>query len=351
MAAIELLDVGVTYPDGTRALDRVSLQVPEGQVTAVLGPSGSGKSTALKVIGGLQPATEGRVLAGGRDVTDVPAEKRDIGIVFQSYALFPNMTVEENVGFGLRVRGLPPAARRERVAAMLATVKIAHLADKRPRQISGGEAQRVALARAMVFQPQILLMDEPLSALDAQIRDELRAELRRFLQEFRTTTVYVTHDQTEALALGDRVAGMRGGRVVQTGTPAEIYARPASLFVARFIGQANLVPCVCDGHGGFTLPFAEVRDGGAERPAAPVGERVLMFRPEDVAIARDGAPHFSVKVEDAVYLGSRIRLGARTDCGQRILLDVDNVVRVDVGDRLPVRLDVAKAHVLDKEDP
>ena len=227
MATIELLDVGVTYPDGTRALDRVSLRLPEGEVTAVLGTSGSGKSTALKVVGGLLPATDGRVLVDGRDVTDVPAEKRDIGIVFQSYALFPNMTVEENVGFGLRVRGVPPAARRERVAAMLATVKIGHLADKRPRQLSGGEAQRVALARAMVFQPKILLMDEPLSALDAQIRDELRAELRRFLQEFRTTTVYVTHDQTEALALGDRVAVMRGGRVVQSGTPGEIYARPA----------------------------------------------------------------------------------------------------------------------------
>jgi putative spermidine/putrescine transport system ATP-binding protein len=346
MAVIELRDIGVTYPDGTRALESVSLTVAEGEVMAILGPSGSGKSTALKVVGGLVDATDGRVLIDGRDVTRVPAEKREIGIVFQSYALFPNMTVAENVEFGLRVRRVAPADRRARVAAMLATARIAHLADKRPRQISGGEAQRVALARAMVFKPKILLMDEPLSALDAQIRDELRGELRRFLQEFRTTTIYVTHDQTEALGLGDRVAVMRHGRVVQVGTPAETYSRPASLFVASFIGQANLVPCVADGRGGFALSFGAVQATGR---ATPAGERILMFRPEDVTIARNGAGHFSVTVDDAVYLGNRIRVGARTDTGQRILLDVENAARVGVGEVLPVRLDVDKIHVLDRE--
>ncbi len=340
MATIELIDVSVTYPDGTRALDHVSLTVPEDKVTAVLGPSGSGKSTALKVIGGLVEATEGQVLIGGRDVTAVPPERRDAGVVFQSYALFPNMTVEENVGFGLRVRGVPPAERRERVSWMLSTMKIERLRDKRIRQISGGEAQRVALARAMVFNPKILLMDEPLSALDAQIRDDLRAELRRFLTEFRTTTVYVTHDQTEALS---------SGRVVQTGTPAEIYRRPASLFVAGFIGNANLIPCVCDGAGAFTLPFGAVEAAGHP---APAGEHVAMFRPEDVGICRDGAaPHFSLKIEDVVYLGSRIRLRGSAATGHRILLDVGTSRRIDIGDVVPVRVDLDKIHVLNKEDP
>jgi putative spermidine/putrescine transport system ATP-binding protein len=349
MATIELIDVGVTYPDGTRALDHVSLTVPENKVTAVLGPSGSGKSTALKVIGGLVETSEGRVLIGGQDVTAVPAERRDAGVVFQSYALFPNMTVEENVGFGLRVRGVAPAERRERVSWMLSTMKIERLRDKRIRQISGGEAQRVALARAMVFNPKILLMDEPLSALDAQIRDDLRAELRRFLTEFRTTTVYVTHDQTEALSLGDQVAVMRSGRVMQTGTPAEIYSRPASLFVAAFIGNANLVPCVCDGRGGFTLPFGSLTAVGHP---APAGERIVMFRPEDVCIGHEGSsPHFSIKVEDVVYLGSRIRVRASAATGHRILLDVSASGRFDVGDVLPVRVDLGKIHVLNKEDP
>lgn len=349
MATIDLIDVGVSYPDGTRALDHVSLTVPEDKVTAVLGPSGSGKSTALKVVGGLVEATEGRVLIGGQDVTAVPPEKRDAGIVFQSYALFPNMTVEQNVGFGLRVRGIGLAERSERVSWILSTMKIDRLRDKQIRQISGGEAQRVALARAMVFNPKILLMDEPLSALDAQIRDDLRAELRRFLQEFRTTTVYVTHDQTEALSLGDQVAVMRNGRVVQVGTPAEIYSRPASLFVAGFIGNANLVPCVCDGRGAFRLPFGALDAAG--HPSPP-GDRMLMFRPEDVRPCEGGAAaHFSLKVEDVVYLGSRIRLGGSTATGHRILLDVGASLRVDVGDVVPVRVDAAKIHILNKEDP
>lgn len=344
---IELIDIGVSYPDGTRALDGVSLTVPEGKVTAVLGPSGSGKSTALKVVGGLVPATEGRVLVGGEDVTDLPSEQRNVGIVFQSYALFPNMTVEDNIGFGLKVRGVPPAERRARVGAMLQTMKIEHLRDKRTRQISGGEAQRVALARALVFNPRILLMDEPLSALDAQIRDDLRAELRRFLQEFKITTIYVTHDQTEALALGDQVAVMRRGRVVQVGAPAEIYARPASLFVASFVGKANLIQCTCNGGRRFTLPFGVVE---GMLPTAR-GEYVLMFRPEDVSISEQGrAGDFTVKVEEIVYLGSRVRLTGHTGTGHRVLLDVRNAEHVDVGDVIPITLDAQKLHVLNKED-
>jgi putative spermidine/putrescine transport system ATP-binding protein len=347
MAAIELVGIGVSYPDGTRALDGVSLTVPEGKVTAVLGPSGSGKSTALKVVGGLVPATDGRVLVGGEDITALPSEQRNVGIVFQSYALFPNMTVEDNIGFGLKVRGVPPAPRRERVGVMLRAMKIEHLRDKRTRQISGGEAQRVALARAMVFNPRILLMDEPLSALDAQIRDDLRAELRRFLREFRTTTIYVTHDQTEALALGDRVAVMRRGRVVQVGTPAEIYGRPASLFVAAFVGNANLVPCTSDGGRRLTMPFGAVEAGRATAS----GEHVLMFRPEDVSIGGQGRPSdFTVKVEEVVYLGSRVRVTGHAVTGHRLLLDVRRADTVQVGDVVPITLDMQKLHVLAKED-
>jgi putative spermidine/putrescine transport system ATP-binding protein len=348
MATIELRDVSVVYPDGTHALSSVCLTVPEGKVTAVLGPSGSGKSTALKVIGGLVPATAGRIFVGGSDVTALPAEKRDAGIVFQSYALFPNMTVEENVEFGLKVRRIPPAERRKRVSAMLATVKIEPLRSKRPRQLSGGEAQRVALARAMVFNPKILLMDEPLSALDAQIRESLRGELRRFLQTFGTTTVYVTHDQAEAMALGDRVVILRGGRVMQVGAPAEVYARPASLFVAGFIGNANLVPCVVDGAGRISLPFGHIH---IPCRGDELGERVLMFRPEDVVVTRGGPDtHFAVKIDEVVFLGSRRRLGGYVDGSYRVSIDVDNGSQAGVGDVLPVRLDVDKVHLLDKED-
>jgi putative spermidine/putrescine transport system ATP-binding protein len=345
-AAIELIDIGLSYPDGTRALDRISLSVPDGSVMALLGPSGSGKSTALKVVGGLLPATDGRVRVGGVDVTDVPSERRNVGIVFQSYALFPNMSVQDNVGFGLRVRGVARAQRAERVAAMLSAMKIAHLRDKRIRQISGGEAQRVALARAMVFNPSILLMDEPLSALDAQIRDDLRAELRRFLREFRTTTIYVTHDQTEALALGDRVAVMRQGRIVQTGTPAEIYTRPSCLFVASFIGNANLIPCSSAGGHRLTLPFAVVDVEAAREP----GDYVFMFRPEDAAVAGDGRRRdFTIKVDEVVYLGSRARIVGHTETGHRILLDARDAGRVRVGDPLPIAVDRQNCHVLDKE--
>jgi putative spermidine/putrescine transport system ATP-binding protein len=354
MAKIELVGVSVMYADGTRAMDGVSLEVPDGKVTAVLGPSGSGKTSMLRVIGGLLPPATGHVLVDGRDVTGLPPEKRNFGIVFQSYALFPNMTVAENVEFGLRVRGVAGRERRERVSQVLDKVRIKALAAKRIRQISGGEAQRVALARAIVYNPQILLMDEPLSALDAQIRDELRGELRRFLREFRTTTVYVTHDQSEAMALGDQLVVMNRGRVVQVGSPADIYQHPANLFVATFIGNANLYPCLItsDGNGNyhFGLPFGKFSAPAVELRNPPsLGERILMIRPEALAIADEGQrAHFTVKVEEALYFGNRLRLGARTESHQPMLLDVDTSRRVAIGDLLPVRLELGKLHVLER---
>ncbi|MBI4636629.1 MAG: ABC transporter ATP-binding protein [Candidatus Rokubacteria bacterium] len=355
MATIEIRTVTLVYPDGTRAMEDISLAMPEGKVTAVLGPSGSGKTSMLRVIAGLLEPSSGQVVVDGRDVTGLPLEKRNIGMVFQSYALFPNMTVEENVEFGLKVRRVPPAERRARVGQVLDTVRIGPLAKKRIRQISGGEAQRVALARAIVYNPRILLMDEPLSALDAKIREELRGELRQFLQEFGTTTVYVTHDQTEAMALGDRVVVMNRGRVVQVGTPPEIYQNPANLFVATFIGHANLCPCeIASEEGGryrFALPWGSFSaKAGEMRASPPLGRRMLMIRPEDLAIATHGAEaHCVVRVEEVLYLGNRLRVGARTESAERMLLDVENTRRVEIGERVPVRLDLAKLHLLDPE--
>lgn len=355
MATIEILNASLVYPDGTRALEEVSLKVAESKVTAVLGPSGSGKTSVLRVLGGLLEPSAGKVLIDGRDVTGLPPEKRNIGIVFQSYALFPNMTVEGNVEFGLKIRGVSARERRERVTQILEKVGIGALAKKRVRRISGGEAQRVALARAIVYNPRILLMDEPLSALDAQIRDRLRGELRRFLQEFRITTVYVTHDQTEAMALGDQLVVLNRGRVVQSGPPTEIYQHPTSLFVATFIGNANLYPCVITSQGNgtyrFGLPFGTFSAKADDLKAPPpLGERILMIRPEDLGIVRDSdQAHFVVKVEEALYLGNRLRLGARTESGQRTLLDVENTRRVGIGDLVPVRLELEKLHILEGE--
>ena len=227
-------------------LDELTLTAPAGQVTAVLGPSGAGKSTLLGLVAGLLAPDRGDVRFDGRSVVHLPPEKRDLGVVFQSYALFAHMTVEDNVGFGLTVRGVGRRAARRRVAALLERFEIAPLARRYPVQLSGGERQRVALARALAAAPRALLLDEPLAALDARLRLALRAELAERLAETGVTTLYVTHDQEEAMALGDRVAVLRDGRLEQVGSPEELYRRPATPFVASFVGEANFLPVVWD---------------------------------------------------------------------------------------------------------
>ncbi|MEE8304588.1 MAG: ABC transporter ATP-binding protein [Candidatus Tectomicrobia bacterium] len=340
------------------ALDRVSLTCPSTKCTSLVGPSGSGKTTILKIVAGLLDATGGTVLFGGKDVTHLSPEKRNIGMVFQSYALFPNMTVQENVEFPLLVRKVRAAERRRKAREALETVQIAELGHRKTRQLSGGQQQRVAVARAVVFQPDILLLDEPLSALDAKIRQELRGELARLLQQFRITAVYVTHDQEEAMALGNQVVVLDQGRIMQVGTPLEVYARPANVFVANFIGSANLYEADIDvpknAHLKVRLGFGEIsipeQEFHKRWPGVKPGPVRLLCRPQDVEIVDPQRAHTEVKVKALLFLGDRIRISGETHTGERLLIEAHNTVQVRDGDIVPIRIDIDHIHFLLREN-
>jgi putative spermidine/putrescine transport system ATP-binding protein len=267
------------------ALDHLDLTLAPGELIALLGPSGCGKTTTLRLLAGLEDADTGRVVVGGRDVTHVSAAKRDMGMVFQAYSLFPHMTVRQNVAFGLRLRKVSADRRDKRALEMLDLVGLVTQAERYPHQLSGGQQQRVALARALAIEPQVLLLDEPLSALDAKVRAQLRDEIRRIQLEVGITTLFVTHDQEEALAIADRVGVMRDGRLEQLAPPTEVYSRPATSFVAEFVGLSNRLPGEVKGGEvlvrGITLPLVE-RD-------VPGGQVVALVRPEAVTLASDAA--------------------------------------------------------------
>ena len=279
---IHLQSVGKTFPDGTRALEPLQLDIAAGETLVLLGPSGCGKTTLLRIIAGLEtPDAGGKVLFGDADVTPLPIEKRNVGMVFQSYALFPNMTVAQNIGYGLRVRKTSKADHDRRVAEMLELVDLKAFGSRQVDQLSGGQRQRVALARALAIQPRVLLLDEPLTALDAKLREQLRVEIDRLLRHLGITAVYVTHDQAEAMALGDRIVVMEKGRIAQAGTPQEIYRQPKTAFVADFIGTMNRM----------------TRDG-----------REVMFRPEDCRIVPAGQHDVEATVISSFFLGDHTRL-------------------------------------------
>ena len=281
---ITLRGCGKTFDDGTRALHPIDLQIAPGETIVLLGPSGCGKTTTLRIIAGLEsPDDGGQVNFGDQDVTAVPIERRNVGMVFQSYALFPNMTVAGNIEYGLKVRGMPAAQRAARVGEMLAMMRIEALASRRIDQLSGGQRQRVALARAIAPQPRVLLLDEPLTALDAKLREDLRLEIDRLLRSLRITAVYVTHDQAEAMALGDRIAVMSHGRIAQIGTPHEIYFSPADAGRVRFAG------------GWVPLPLG-------------AGGSTVMFRPEDLRLVDQAQAQFSGRVISSFFLGDHTRL-------------------------------------------
>ncbi len=301
--AIDLAGCAKTFPDGTRALEPLDLSIAAGETIVFLGPSGCGKTTTLRLIAGLeQPDAGGRVLFDGADVTALPIERRNIGMVFQSYALFPNMSVAENIGYGLKIRKAPATLAKARVAEMLGMMRIEKLADRRIDQLSGGQRQRVALARALAARPRALLLDEPLTALDAKLRDTLRLEIDGLLRSLGITAIYVTHDQTEAMALGDRIVVMDHGRVAQIGRPRDIYRQPANRFVADFIGTMNrLTGTMRDGR--FTCAA-----GALACPEAPADTREILFRPEDVRVAAEAEEALAGTVAAAFFLGDRTRL-------------------------------------------
>ena len=322
--ALELDAVSKSF--GARlAVDEVSLRVDHGEFVAIVGPSGSGKTTVLRLVAGFESPDSGTVRIDGRDVTALPAERRDVSTVFQSYALFPHLSVLDNVAYGPRVHGLPRRERQRRAEELLELVRLPDVAGRRPGELSGGQQQRVALARALANRPSVLLFDEPLGALDRALRDELQLELRRVQRELGSTFVYVTHDQDEAFGMADRLAVMRDGRFVQVGTPSDVYDRPVDAWVATFVGDGNVVPGVFVGHDGGTA--AADTDLGRLRSAMPAGrlapgERIVAIaRPErtEFRTDRDGETGIPAVLEDVVALGPRSRLTARTAGGARFV--------------------------------
>ena len=287
------------------ALEPVSLEVHDGELLTILGPSGSGKTTLLQIICGLTEPDGGRLFVDGQDQTDTPVHQRDVGLVFQNYALFPHLTVGENVGFPLKMRNRPAAEVTKRVAAALEMVQLGHLGARFPRELSGGQQQRVALARCFVYQPSIILMDEPLGALDRKLREHMQIEIKRLHRETRATIIYVTHDQEEALALSDRICLMNHARIEQVGTPREIYERPRTAFTAEFIGTSTLLRGRVAGgatldtpHGRFALPA-----GGT----VTEGAAALVIRPEHLNIG-PGENSIQGIVSETVYAGAETRL-------------------------------------------
>jgi putative spermidine/putrescine transport system ATP-binding protein len=311
MAFLELTGVQKRFGDVAAVLD-FNLAAERGEFVSFLGPSGCGKTTTLRMIAGFEQPTGGTITVNGTDITHRSPNQRNVGMVFQSYALFPNMTVAGNIGFGLKVRRRPRAEVDRRVAELLALIHLEGRGDRYPYQLSGGQQQRVALARALAIEPQVLLLDEPLSALDAKIRIVLRKEIRAIQRQLGITTVYVTHDQEEALSLSDRVVVMSEGRIEQIGTPFEIYNFPATTFVASFVGTLNLVSAgVIDaGAGRLSLDGQEIRTSRAISGAAAGGQVTLALRPEGIAFGDgpEGSNRLRGTIEDINFLGSIVRI-------------------------------------------
>ena len=342
---VEIIDCAKTYAGGAQVLRPTTLTVEPGEVLALLGPSGCGKTTLLRVIAGLvDPDRGGRIVFNGDDVTSRPIEQRAVGMVFQHYALFPQMTVEANIGYGLRVRGLAPQKIRQRVGEVIELVRLGGLEQRRPAQLSGGQRQRVALARAVAVQPRVLLLDEPLTALDAKLKEALRDELAQLLRDLHITAVHVTHDQNEALAIADRLAVMQAGRIVQVGRGVDLYRQPGHPFVAEFLGRVNRLHIDSD----RCLPL-----GGVELTYAAVlaGHDTVLVRPEDVRVhtgAMPAPPMHGVgwgqaRVLQRTFLGDRVHLRLWV-AGQAdaIVSDQSRDCPAAVGDTVQISIDPAR---------
>jgi len=355
MASVELIDVSKRYGE-VAAVDRVSLSIEDGSFTVLVGPSGCGKTTTLRMIAGLEEATAGRILIDGRDVSDTPPADRDIAMVFQSYALYPHMTVRDNIGFGLKLRKMPKADIAARIDEVSEMLGLEGLLDRKPRQLSGGQRQRVALGRAIARRPAVFLMDEPLSNLDAKLRAQTRAELVRLHRELNATFIYVTHDQVEAMTMSQRVVVMDGGQVQQAAPPREVYLRPANTFVASFVGSPpmNLLPAILSSNGNGTARVdlgagmtADVPVSTARR-LTPHTQRDVIFgvRPEHVRLD-GGFGGYEYRVEMTELLGHDT-LVHLSGAGAPLLARVDSRWAPSAGDRVQVEFDFDHVRLFDK---
>lgn len=350
MARVVLERIHKIYPGGPQVLRDLSLSLSDGELLVLVGPSGSGKSTALRIVAGLETPTSGRVLIGEGDVTDVPPGERDVAMVFQSYALYPHMTVRENLCFGMRMRGVPKAEMRERAENIAEQLKISALLDRKPAQLSGGQRQRVALGRALVRRPQVFLLDEPLSNLDAKLRAETRAEIARLHADFGVTTMYVTHDQEEAMTLGERIAVLGvGGRLEQLAPPLEVYSRPQNTFVAEFIGmpKINWFEGKLEGEH---FACADFRLALPAPPASPSARVKLGVRPHDLTLvdAHEACLHGRADLVEA--LGAHLLVHARTenDVAFRMLAPTDAGLRR--GDLVHASMSASRVHLFAADD-
>ncbi|MBD8593114.1 ABC transporter ATP-binding protein [Pseudomonas sp. CFBP 8758] len=318
---LTLDDIFHQYAGAAPAVDHITLEVAAGELVALLGPSGCGKTTLLRIIGGFQPQTSGKVVIGGKLIDHLPPHHRDIGIVFQNYALFPHLSVAENIAYGLDARGVPRSRRKQRIDEMLEMIQLGHLADRYPRQLSGGQQQRVALARALAVEPRILLLDEPFSALDKSLRMDMQIEIKRLQRQSGVTCVMVTHDQEEALSMADRVAVLNAGRLEQFAAPSKIYDSPGSLFVNTFVGSANVLPGTLESYAGESARI-RLADGSllacrTPRDARPGSAVVACIRPENLELTKAG-DGFPAQVELGLPLGPSIVHEMLTPGGQRI---------------------------------
>ena len=359
MAAVEIRALRKTY-GSTVVVDGVDLRIEHGQLVCLLGPSGCGKTTTLRLLAGFLEPDGGEIVVGGRRLSSpgkaVPPERRKMSMIFQSYAVWPHMTVFENVAYGLKLRGLPRSTVEQRVRAMLDVVRLGGLAERYPGELSGGQQQRVALARALVVEPETLLLDEPRSNLYAHLREEMRFEIRRLHEQYKITTVYVTHDQAEAMVIADRIAVMNQGRVEQVGTGEDIYERPQSEFVARFIGQTNLLPGTVGAEPGLvSLPGGVLRTAGGSS-ASPGTSVAVSIRPSDIAISPTPAANGAARAANllrgrvlrAYYLGAtrdyQVEVAGSEGLCLRVVAPPD--VAIGAGEAVTLRLPQEKCRVL-----